>query len=161
MQNLFKATLAAALSFAAIAPALADDEQITVQSQAAFAQWQADVTQSLDRRLVSTERASRTTSRSGIVQLRFTLDANGQPQGIRTMTSSGDRSTDRVAIGAVRGLTQLDDAPVANLEGQTFQANIIFAKSPAEHNRLASKLEKMETARLARGEDTRVISFGA
>ncbi len=160
MQTLFKATLAAALSMAAIVPAMADDEPILVHSQAAFAQWQADVTNSLDRRLVSAERSSRLTPESGIVQLRFTLDENGKPQGIRTVTSSGDWSTDRVAISAVRGLNQLDEAPVANVQGQTFQANIIFAKSEAQRDKLAAKLATMETARLARGETSGVISFG-
>lgn len=160
MQTLFKASLAAALSMAAIAPALAGDEPITVLSQAAYAQWQDEVTQSLDRRLVSVERANRATPVAGIVQLRFTLDENGQPQGFQTLTSSGDRATDRVAIGAVRGLTQLGDAPVAGAADKTFQANIIFAKSQAQHARLSQKLAKIESARLARSDSAGVISFG-
>lgn len=160
MQTLIKTSLAAALSLAAISPALAD-EQIVVQSQAEMDQWQADVTRNLDRRLEVVQEQANVTPKSGIVQLRFTLDANGRAENIQTLTSSGDRSTDMVAKRAVRWLGNLDDAPIANAEGQTFQANIIFAQDFREYGSLEAKLAKMENARLARNDgDSKVVSFG-
>ncbi|MEE1876603.1 energy transducer TonB [Altererythrobacter litoralis] len=160
MQTLIKTSLAAALSLAAISPALAD-EQIVVHSQAEMDQWQADVTRNLDRRLEAAQHDTNVTPKSGIVQLRFTLDENGRAENFQTLTSSGDRSTDMVATRAVRRLGNLDDAPVANAEGQTYQANIIFADNMREHDRLQAKLAKMESAHLARSEsEGKVVSFG-
>ena len=161
MQTFIKTTLAAALSIAAISPALADEQQIVVQSTAAFEEWQADVTRSLDRRLANADRQTRTNPVSGIVQLRFTLDGYGVPHDFDVVTSSGDRSTDLVAKRAVRGLNQLSEAPVLDASGQTFQANIVFASNADEREMLTKKLAKMEQARLARSSsETSVISFG-
>ncbi|HSM53733.1 MAG TPA: energy transducer TonB [Erythrobacter sp.] len=160
MQTLIKTSLAAALSLAAISPALAD-EQIVVHSQAEMEQWKADVTRNLDRRLELAQRQMNATPRSGIVQLRFTLDENGRAENFQTLTSSGDRSTDMVATRAVRRVDNLDEAPIANADGQTFQANIIFANDFGEHDKLKAKLAKMESARLARNEsEGKVVSFG-
>lgn len=162
MQTLIKTTLAAALSIAAISPALADEQQIVVHSQSAMEEWQESVTHSLDRRLLTAKRQTRFTPTSGIVQLRFTLDADGAPQEFDFVSSTGDKRTDRIAKRAVSRLTQLDEAPVNNASAQTYQANIIFADSVEEHAKLAKKLAKKErAARLALGDsDTNVISFG-
>lgn len=161
MQTLIKTTLAAALGLAAVSPAIAGEEPIVVHSQAAMEQWSADVTHSLDRRLANAERQLRVKPVSGIVQLRFTLDSDGKPQAFETISSSGDRDTDTVARLAVRGLKQLDEAPVATADNQAFIANVIFANDREEEAKFVAKLAKMEGARLAMDTDgPRAISFG-
>lgn len=161
MQTFIKTALAAALSIAAISPAMAGDEPIVVHSEAAMKQWQADVTRSFDRRLANAERQMLIRPANGIVQLRFTLDADGKPEDIETITSSGHRGTDAIARRAVQGLDQLDEAPVTNVADQVFIANVIFAQDSDQKTRLAAKLAKMEGARLAMSTDgTSAISFG-
>ena len=161
MQTFVKASLAAALSIAAISPAIAGEKQIVVESQAAMQEWQQDVGNSLDRRLVTATRQTRTNPVNGIVQLRFTLDASGKPHDIEVYSGSGDSATDTLAKRAVRGLTELAEAPVANAEAQTFQANIIFAEDARSYRKLAKKLAVSENVRLAQADsEGGVISFG-
>lgn len=161
MQTFMKTTLAAALSIAAISPAIAGDSEIVVQSQAAMQEWQKDVGKSLDRRLANAERQTRIDPVSGIVQLRFTLDAAGKPHDIEVMNTSGDVRTDTLAKRAVRGLTELADAPVANASQQTFQANIIFAEDARSYRKLAKALAASESVRMAQADsEGNVISFG-
>ncbi|TWJ08915.1 energy transducer TonB family protein [Altererythrobacter ishigakiensis] len=161
MKTFMNTTIAVALSFAAASPAFAGEQEIVVQSQAAMQEWQQDVGNALDRRLVNAARQTRTATVSGIVQLRFTLDGAGMPHNIEVVNSSGDGRTDFVAKRAVRGLTQLADAPVADAESQTFQANIIFADNADTHKKLAKALTASEQARFARADsESSVISFG-
>ena len=142
---LIKTITAAALGVAAISPAMADESPIVVQSTAAMEEWSANAARSV----------------SGIVQVRFELDDDGNPENLDVISSSGHRSTDGLAKRAVKGLRDLGDAPVANAGDQTFQANIIFASNEGEYAKLAYEIEKMETARLARNDaEGGVISFG-
>lgn len=158
---LIKTITAAALGVAAVSPAMADEADIVVQSTAAMEEWSADTARSLDRRLVNAERLSRVSPVSGIVQVRFELDDDGNPENLDVISSSGHRSTDGLAKRAVKGLRDLGGVPVANAGDQTFQANIIFASNEGEYAKLAYKLEKLETARLARNDaEGGVISFG-
>ena len=161
MKTLMKTTLAAALSIAAISPAIAGEKQIVVESQAAMQQWQKDVGQSLDRRLETAERQLRARPVDAIVQVRFTLDASGKPDDITVFSSSGDSTTDTVAKRAVRGLTQIADAPVSDASARTFQANIIFANDARSYRKLAKALNASEKVRMARADsEGGVISFG-
>lgn len=162
MKTLTKTTLAAALSIAALSPAFAGEQgTIVVESESAMQEWQQDVGKSLDRRLTTATRQTRTNPVSGIVQLRFTLDASGRAHDIEVMSGSGDSSTDTVAKRAVRGLTQLADAPVANASQQTFQANIIFADDARSYRKLAKVLAQSEKVRMAQADsEGGVISFG-
>lgn len=162
MQTLIKATLAAALGMAAVSPALAGEQAIVVHSPAAMQAWSESVNGSLDRRLRQASRIHKVNPASGVVQLRFTIDADGKPQEMTVQTSTGDSRTDKLAMRAVRALPQLGDAPVRDLDQQTFQANIIFAQNRDEYARLAEKLAKSERARLARGgAEAQVLAFGS
>ena len=167
MNTLIKTAFASALAlgaFTAATPAIAGDtgqDGIVVQSQAAMEEWSQDVTRSLNRGLIQSERFSNTRPQSGIVQVRFTVDADGKAENVSLYRSSGHAPTDRVATRAVRWIASLDDAPVQNLSDQTFQANIIFAPDTHEHAKLAKKLEKMEAARIASsGAEASVVTLG-
>ena len=162
MKTLMTTTLAAALSVAAFSPAIAGEQgTIVVESESAMQEWQQDVGRSLDRRLVAVAKQTRIGTVSGIVQLRFTLDVSGKAQDIEVLNGSGDFRTDLVAKRAVRGLSQLAEAPVADASSQTFQANIIFADDEVTYSKLAKALAKSEKVRMAQADSERgVISFG-
>lgn len=152
---------AAALGLMAIAPAQADDQTILVESQEAMAEWQSDVTRSLNNHLFAATSSQRRQPQSGIVQLRFTVDANGDAENVEMISGTGDRSTDRVAKRAVSKVAYLDEAPISDVQSRTFQANIIFAKDLDEHEALKEKLAERERVRLARAkEEHEVILFG-
>ncbi len=164
MNTLTKTAFASALAlgaFTATTPAIAGDDGIVVQSQAAMEEWSQDVTRSLNRGLIQSERFSNTRPKSGIVQVRFTVGADGKAENVSLYRSSGHAPTDRVATRAVRWIARLGDAPVQNLRDQTFQANIIFAPDAPEHEALARKLEQMESARIASsGAEESVVTLG-
>jgi len=121
MKTLMTTTLAAALSIAAFSPAIASEQgTIVVESESAMQEWQQDVGRSLDRRLATATKQTRTDPVSSIVQLRFTLDASGQAHEIEVLNGSGDIRTALVAKRAVSGLSQLAEAPVADASSQTF-----------------------------------------
>ena len=152
---------AAALSLMAVAPVHAEDQTIIVESQEAMAEWQSDVTRSLNNRLLAEGSTPRRDLESGIVQFRFNVDANGDAQNIELLSGTGDRATDRAAQRAVSRVAHLEDAPVADVQSRTFQANIIFAKDHDEYNDLKAKLAKRERVRLASADIEReVILFG-
>ena len=162
MKTLMTTTLAAALSIAAFSPAIAGEQgTIVVESESAMQEWQQDVGRSLDRRLATASKQTRTDPVSSIVQLRFTLDASGKAHDIEVLNGSGDIRTDLVAKRAVSGLSQLAEAPVADASSQTFQANIIFADDKVTYSKLAKALAKSEKVRMAQADSERgVISFG-
>lgn len=154
---------ALALGFSFAIPASAgEQEDILVTSSAAMEEWTAGVTRDLDRKLLHAERFRERAVSSGIVQLRFTLDQDGSPTAVKTYYSSANTGAVRTAHSAVKRLRDLDQAPVANASGATFQANIIFADNEEEKARFAKKLEKMERTRLASaGQSTMVITLGS
>jgi TonB family protein len=161
MQTLIKTSLAAALGLAAITPAAADDTPILVESAAAMDEWRTDVSRSLDRRLRNIDQLDPARPRSGIVQLRFTLDEDGRAENLEVVRSSTNYRAEKIATRAVRGLTKLDQAPVADVGSRTFQANVIFARTFEELDELKAKLAKLETARLALAdEEEDVILLG-
>ena len=157
------APIALALTATAVAPASANTAQadIIVSPSGAMQQWRADIGRDLGRNLMLAERWAKYNPDSGIVQVRFTLDADGRPSGMTTYRSSSSVATDRAARWAVRRLSSFDDAPVGFARGQVFQANIIFAESPGEFDRFEQKLAYLERARLAGGAGERgVIALG-
>lgn len=143
-----------ALALAAIAPlSLAhageknDDIVVTISGQ--MQQWQAETTRDLNRALERNPFERSNVPGSGIVQVSFTLAADGTPEDLAIYDSSADYSAERSAMRAVRRLGDLSDVPVSNSQGAQFLANIIFADSKAEHDDLAAQLETSERARLA------------
>lgn len=155
--------VALALGMAAVSPALAKSAQdeIVVSPSTAMESWRADVSRDLGRKLELAERWANYNPDTGIVQVRFTLDANGRPTDMVTHLSSGSVQTDRAAMWAVRRLGTLADAPARVSSGSTFQANIIFAETSVQKERLAEKLAWIERKRLASAPDeANVVALG-
>lgn len=136
-------------------PAVAKDEPIVVQSQAALEEWTAEVSRDLSRNLRPGTSYSTFQPKSGIVQVSFTLNENGRAENFAFLSSSGNARTDGLAKHAVRQLRDLDEAPVQDVFEQTFLANIIFADSPAQRDQLIDQLAESERARLASGGEAR------
>ncbi len=143
------AALALACATAVSAPALAGDEPIVVQSEAAMENWSAEITRDLNRQLYLSQPTPGYQPRNGIVQLRFTLNEKGNAHDFKFLQKTGHMLTDRLARDAVRKLRDLDEAPVYNVHEQTFVANIIFAESRKQRDEFAAELAKSERARLA------------
>ena len=157
MNTLKTFALAPVLALAALTPfAAAQAEEkhddIVVTSPSAMADWQASTTRSLDRALQRSPLERTTTPDSGIVQVTFTLGADGRPQDVAIYDSSANWAAERSALYAVRRLGDIGDVPVTNPQGVQFLANIIFADSAIERDDLARTLAASETARLASGE---------
>ena len=140
--------LAAALPFAS-ASAGESGEDIVVTSPGEMEAWQASATRSLNRALEHNPMERTATPGSGIVQVTFSLGADGRPDDIELYSSSANWVSERSAMRAVRRLGDLSDVPVRNAEGAQFLANIIFADDVVEHQELAATLRKKERARLA------------
>ena len=163
MKTLIHAAAAVALAATALTPAIAEDAQdeIIVSPSKALENWRSDVSRDLSRHLDLADRWGKFNPDAGIVQVRFTLDANGRPTNMETYHSSGSVSTDRAAMWAVRRLSNLDEAPVRVTGGTTFQANIIFAETPAQKAEFSEKLAWIEKKRLASASaENNVIALG-
>lgn len=146
----------AALALAALTPFAAahageSGDDIVVTSTGEMQAWQADTTRSLDRALQNSPFERTATPGSGIVQVSFTIGADGRPDNVELYNSTANWSADRSAMYAVRRLGDISDVPVSNPQGAQFLANIIFAQNEAEHDKLAAKLERSEATRLASG----------
>ncbi len=143
----------AALALAAMSgfasPALAKQEPIVVLSEAAMESWSSEITKDLERQLYFAQHRPGYQPKNGVVQLRFTLNAEGKAHGFEYMQKTGNKMTDRLAKEAVRRLRDLDEAPVENVLEQTFVANIIFAKSIEQRDAFAAELAASERERLA------------
>ncbi|GAA4049102.1 energy transducer TonB family protein [Parerythrobacter jejuensis] len=169
MTKLFRNPVALALGAALITPVLvtpamagSGQQEIVVSPSSAMEEWRADVSRDLGRNLVLAERWAKHNPDSGIVQVRFQLDAKGRPANMQTYRSSGSVSTDRAARWAVRRLSDLDQGPAQASAGQVFQANIIFADSAAQKAHYAEKLAYIERRRLASAAAERgVIALGS
>ncbi|BDI60042.1 TonB family protein [Qipengyuania nanhaisediminis] len=143
--------LAAMVPLASAAQAGENSDDIVVTVKSELAQWQADTGRALDRALARNPFERTSKPGSGVVQVTFTLGADGKPTDIALYDSSADFTAERSAMRAVRRLGDLSDVPVRNAQGAQFLANIVFADSVAEHDALIASLEQSERARLASG----------
>lgn len=156
MKTFTKLAFAPALAFAVLTPFAAANageksDDIVVTSSAEMQAWQADATQSLNRALQRSPVERTATPGPGIVQVTFSLGADGRPENVELYNSTADWSAERSAMFAVRRLGDISDVPVSDPAGARFIANIIFADSVAEHDDLARELTASEAARLASG----------
>ncbi len=148
-QFLAPAALAVAGIAVPVTPALAGDEPIVVLSEAAMKEWSKDVSSDLGRQLYFAQHRPGFQPVEGIVQMRFTLDAQGNAQDFKVVRSTGHKMTDRVAKLALKRVDGFKEAPVKDVLNQTFLANVIFAKSEESHAELAAQLAASERERLA------------
>ncbi|MHA7820879.1 MAG: energy transducer TonB [Erythrobacter sp.] len=166
MNTYFRIALAPALALAATlplaTPAVAGEkhEDIVVTSRADLKAWQADATTRLNRALERFPRQHNSNPSSGIVRLTFEMGADGKPTNIKTVSNSTNWVSVRAARYAVRRLGDISDVPVTNVDDARFLANIIFANSFAEHDKLARELERAETARIASSGEGYIVLGG-
>ncbi|MEM8726609.1 MAG: hypothetical protein AAGE86_13920, partial [Pseudomonadota bacterium] len=107
------AAFAVALAFPTATPALAGDDQlVVVQPQAAMEEWKKDTTRDLNHALSYQPSSGRLRVDNGIVQVSFTLGADGRADNIKLYNSSSNLIGERLAKRAVRKLDTLADVPV-------------------------------------------------
>lgn len=154
MNNIIKATIA--LPFAGIIFSVplqvqdrsADMQDILVLPISEQAVIAACVAGALDEELQGKRFNSRMT-RSGIVKVRFVTNGAGVADNISLYDGSGTNQLDRAALRAIRRMSDLAPSPFADGHGQLMQANIIFAGSGHEAERLARRLNREEATRIA------------
>ncbi len=157
------AALAAALVLPLAAPVAAGEksDDLVVRPVDAMDEWQKETTRDLNRALAFAPGATKVRPDNGIVQMTFTLGANGKAENIKLYNSSANLMAERIARRAVRKLDNLDQVPVRDKSEVKFLANMIFADNEDIKERLMAKLEKSENARLARANaDGDYVSFG-
>lgn len=154
---------AAALALPLAAPASAGDKgaPIVVTQQQKMQQWQDDTTADLNRSLAREPISRKVRPNNAVVEVAFTLGADGKAENIRVLDGKGNWAARRVAKYAVRSLSTLGDVPVANPEGTRFLASIIFADNIETHDRLAKAAAKARAYRFAAvKEEDRPILLG-
>ncbi len=155
------AALAFTLPFAAPAVAGEKSDGIVVRSQAALEEWQAETTKDINRSLRNAPIPNNARPNDSVVQITFTMGANGKPANIETLKGNGNWAARKSAMYAVRRLNDLDAVPVTNPQNAQFLANIFFASSVDVHKQLAVQLKKSERSRLANAEgETEYILLG-
>ncbi len=149
------AALAAAIALPASAPAAAGEksaamsEDIVVRSQSAMNEWQKDSTKELNRALLRDPMTRKLRPNNAVVEVAFTLGADGKADNIAVLDGNGNRAARRSAENAVRRLGTLADVPVARPAGTRFLAAIIFADNREIHSELAAKIKKSRAGRFA------------
>ncbi|MGB3469198.1 MAG: hypothetical protein WBA51_00065 [Erythrobacter sp.] len=123
--------------------------------------WQAETTKDLNRALARAPLPRKIVPNNAIVQVAFTLGADGKADNIEVVNGNGNWAARKTAVHAVRRLDNLASVPVANPKSTKFLANVIFASTPRIHDELAAKLWKSEARRIAAStEDDNTIVLG-
>lgn len=161
------AALAAATALPFAAPVSAGEKpaqetSIVVRSAAAMEKWQEATTKDLNRALRHAPIRQTMVPNEGIVEVAFTLGADGEAENIKVLNGKGNWAARKAATYAVGRLGSLSEVPVSNPQNARFIASIIFANNPAAHRELAQKVQQKRAAQrfaVADGE-TKVILFG-
>lgn len=157
-------TLASLLSATVLAgPVLSQgNPEIVVTSGRSTADLVAAVSADLDRQLFRVARGQRQELDDGIAVVRFECASDGTPDKVALIRRSGDADTDKVAIEAVERLASLHPLPAGVSDRQLFQANIIFADTWRQRDKLSRQLAREESARIASsGEERAVFAINA
>ncbi len=133
--------------------AAGSSQEILVNSRAAMEEWQAETTKDLNRALGRVPLARKVVPNNAVVQVAFTLGADGMADNIEVLDGRGNWAARRTAAQAVRQLDDLASVPVANPQKAKFIANVIFASTPRKRDELAAKLWKSEASRIAASKD--------
>ncbi len=168
MKTLTKYTLLPAAAFAIAvpfsAPAVAGEKSdaIVVTSMAKMKEWQAETTKDINRSLRAAPMPSSSRPNNAVVQIAFTLGADGKPDNLEVLDGNGNWAARRAASYAVRRLNDLDQVPVSNPQNAQFLANIFFASTAQDHRELKAQLKKSEAKRLAaaQGEEEYILLGG-
>lgn len=153
--------LAATLTLPLAAPAAAGEksDDIVVSSNAAMAKWQDTATNQLNRMLARAPMARSYAPNETIVQVTFSIDADGDPQDITVLDGDANWGARQTALYAIKRLSSLSQVPVRNPQNAKFLANLIFAQDAATHRQLAAKLDASTRTRLAEagGEESYIL----
>ncbi|MDJ0642941.1 MAG: hypothetical protein QNJ15_08995 [Erythrobacter sp.] len=156
------AALGLALPFSAPAVAGEKSDGIVVTSMAKMKEWQAETTKDINRSLRSAPIPNSSRPNKAVVQIAFTLGADGKPDNIEVLDGRGNWAARRAASYAVRRLNDLDQVPVTNPADAQFLANIFFAGTAEDYKELKAQLKKSEARRLAAadGEEEYILLGG-
>ena len=155
MKTLRNATIALASAGIALSAPLAaqdrsqdEDNTIFVQPTSEEAEYAAQVGQQLDRNLAryNIPFGARST---GVVRVRFTASENGEAENLRLVGNSRSTHLDRAALWAVRRLTDITPDFTGSADGREIQANIIFADTERQVERMTRRVMREEAARMA------------
>lgn len=135
----------------------ATEPEIVVTSGRTTEDLVAQVSADLGRQLFHASRSARREMGDGIAVVRFACGKDGKPGRIALYRQSGNADIDRAAVGAVERLSSFHPPPDGIAEGQLFQANIVFADSRREHDRLRRQLAREEAERFASSPAERAV----
>lgn len=150
----FTALSLLAAPLAAQAPAM--DKGIVVTPSSEIEIWVQKVSADLNGKL-KRQIASPRETRSGVVQVSFQCDERGNPSNIAVFSNTGGNALKTHGINAVQRLESLHPLPDGTKVGQKFLANIIYADSAEEAERLHTRLMGMERRRLASSGEERTF----
>lgn len=161
MNKLFSLTFATALSAAVLAAPLMA-QSIVVTPNPTYDVFVERVTDDLERQINRSAGAAGLPDVSGITIVRFQRGEDGKPHKLSVTRKSGDRKLDRFAMRSVQRLSSLGAVPIGVEDDQIYQANIIFARSTKDGDRLSARLAQEEAARIASSPAERqVFAFGS
>ncbi len=155
MNTLKIATIAFASAGIALAAPLGAQERaqveqdILVQPTSEDARYAAHVSYQLDNNLSRYSFPLRSDP-NGIVRVKFIANGAGVAEDMTIVGESGSNQLDRAALWAIGRLDNI--APPAMdqfADGRVIQANIVFAQSERQADRLFRQLEREEAARMA------------
>ncbi len=150
MQDVLAAAAFSALAMLSIPLFAQPTEPIVVTSSTQdVREWTDAVSRELDRQLMRTERPSATRDGSGIVQVLFECDETGKPVNLAVYNRTGNPRIERQAMRAISRIDVAGPMPSAIRANQQFLANIIYANSARQSEKLTDRLATMEQARLA------------
>lgn len=136
----------------------ATSQDIVVSAEGAAVE---EISRELDRNLLAADWPRGQTTGEGVAMVRFQRGADGRPVDVEMYRPSGNSSVDRLARQAVTRLGRSAPLPALGGRGQIYQANIIVAKSKHGFENLATKLAKIEKARLSDPRERAVFAFTA
>ena len=155
MKTLRIATIAlASASITLAAPLAAQDRSqeadntIFIQSTTEEAQYARQVARQLNRNLARYNFPLRT-SEVGVVRVRFTANENGEAENMTLIGNSRSNQLDRAALWAVGRLSNIAPDYGEASGNRLIQANIVFADTALQAERMARRLAREEFARMA------------
>ncbi|WP_340588527.1 energy transducer TonB [Erythrobacter alti] len=151
MKTLRIATIALASAGIALSAPLAaqdQDSSILVQPSSETTEYVARVAEQLDQNLARAHIPFRSHD-NGVVRVRFTANGAGEAEDVEIVGRSRSRDLDRAALWAVNRLSDISPDFAGHSEGQLIQANIIFANTERQAERIARRVAREDAAQMA------------
>jgi|GEM_PF-1652944 len=155
MKTLRIATLALASAGIALGAPLAAQDRSQDEGNAIFVQptseettYAAQVARQLDRNLARYNFPLRTRS-VGVVRVRFTTNEHGEAENLTLVGNSRNSQLDRAALWAIGRMHDISPDFDGSVADRPIQANIVFADTERQAERMARQLARDEAARMA------------